>query len=142
MYAATTDEECSHPILLPQLYDDEDLEGFGGPQDKDGTINFYGEFLAQVEKSHSVLFNIAEKSIVRVMHISNDDQVIIESSLYDSLTSEKPVAYSRHKDTQGSFIIQLDPKTNPYVLTLSFASSEATVRCPTYQLKIEILDDG
>jgi len=73
MYAATTDEECSHPILLPQLYDDEDLEGFGGPQDKDGTINFYGEFLAQVEKSHSVLFNIAEKSIVRVMHISNDD---------------------------------------------------------------------
>ena len=46
MYAATTDEECSHPILLPQLYDDEDLEGFGGPQDKDGTINFYGEFLA------------------------------------------------------------------------------------------------
>ena len=141
MMAATTDEECSHPILLPQLYDDEDLEGYGGPQDKDGTISFYGEFLAVPETSQSVTFYIAEKAVVRVMHISNDDELVIESSLYDNLTSEKPLAYSRHRDTQGSFIIQLEPRTTPYVLTLSFASSEATLRCPTYLIKIEILDN-
>ncbi|CAG9317286.1 unnamed protein product [Blepharisma stoltei] len=124
---------------LPPSLTSKHSKVFGGPQARDGSISFHGTFKIKDEISSEVLKISTPKSgIARIMTISNNPKVIIESAVYRDSSFKDPVAYSRNKSNIGSYIFVIKAQKTPYYLLLTYIKDKIEDSCVTYDLKIVI----
>lgn len=109
---------------------------YGGPQNLDGSLSFYGEF--QVEANPSILHFIApKKSIARILTSSRSPNVLIKMSVYSDETLKKAIAYSTEHTDQSSIIFSLKENVKGYYLVLSYIT-QVIEPCMTFDLKFVI----
>jgi len=125
--------------LLPEKLFSEETKAYGGPQAKDGSVSFYGVFKVPVGKStEAIMLRVGETSIARILHISGSSGVSIESALYQDTKLKSPLGYSKSAGRVGSFILELQPRHEPYILGLSFLASKKAETCLSFELAIAI----
>jgi hypothetical protein len=133
--AADPKQECLGAELPTKLWV-KGSEAFGGPQAKDGQISFYGQFKVSEATSDTVAFKVTENSLFRALFSSQ--ALGLGLSVYDSKYSEKALAYTRKSTSSGSFIVQLKPQTDPYLLVISNDRQGVRTGCHLFDLKVAL----
>jgi hypothetical protein len=82
---------------------------------------------------------VPTQSIIRIMFISNVDDIEISARLFDKHPSEdaEPIAYSKPGNSVGSFITNLVPETESEgqtknYLVLDFTAIDNPPDCPSF----------
>ena len=110
---------------------------YGGPQSKDGSISFHGQFKITEEHPKEIIrISAPVTSIIRVLTISSAS-VHVESAIYNQNIYDSPIAYSKNKSRYSSFLAELTAQHEPYNLILTFLIQEPQ-ECLHYTLKIVI----
>ncbi|CAG9319734.1 unnamed protein product [Blepharisma stoltei] len=134
----TADLICNGGELPPSLTS-KYSRTFGGPQARDGSISFHGVFKIKEEVNSEVLKIAAPKSgIARIMTISHNPKVFIETAVYKDADFRDPLAYSKNKSNMGSYIFMIKPQKNPYYLLITYIKDKIEESCVTYEMKIVI----
>lgn len=129
---------CSGEELPPSL-SSKKTSSYGGPQAKDGSVSFHGTFKVYEETSSEIVKILAPKSgIARIMTISNNPKVLIESAVYSDSDFKDPVAYTRNRSNLGSYIFVLKAQKTPYYLMITYIKENLDDPCVTFDLKIAI----
>lgn len=138
-YTITTEEvgEICDGNILPNSLVDHEASVYGGPQNSDGQISFYGEFVVQSDQTTDLItIKAPEALVVRILTISGSRELRIESTIYSDEEFNNALGYSKSQSSYGSFILELLPRNEPYYLQLNFVQNRATDDCNTYELFI------
>ncbi|CAG9324770.1 unnamed protein product [Blepharisma stoltei] len=111
---------------------------FGGPQLGDGSVSFYGTFLVNPKiRTETIKLFIPQSVIGRIVTISHNSGMFIESAIYKEKNLAEPVVYSKNRLATGSLIVALSGQASPYFLVLTYIIDKAEP-CLTFDLKIAI----
>lgn len=114
------------------------LEKYGGPQEADGHLDIYGEFLLPIDSPETrTTFYINVASMIYVKVIPKYSR---EANVYIEVYRDKNVIYRySHNDYMGVLLYHLEPSKSPYILNLTFDKTLEDVPCGSYELIISII---
>ena len=135
---ALVEPQCEGAELPTKLFSQETAP-FGGPQARDGSLSFYGDFqVLPGRASDKVLIRVGEHCIARILTLSNSPHLSIQAILYRDPKLTRTMGYSQSEGRVGSFILSLEAKYEPYVLELAYLKAVPGALCVSFQLAIEI----
>ncbi|CAG9318457.1 unnamed protein product [Blepharisma stoltei] len=125
--------------MLPGSLKSKDAEAFGGPQAKDGSIDFEGTFIIKENIDSEVMKIYApEHATVNIKTVSNSPDVMIESGIYQDKNFREPLDIIKHRKGFKSHFYELQPRKEPYYLLLTYTKEQSFKKSTTFDLKIVI----
>lgn len=134
---ATSSEKVCPGGILPFSLTSPDSIAYGGPQAKDGSISFNGQFKIAEENPKEILkISAPVASTVRILTLSSES-LQVDSAIYTNNQYDRPLGFSNNKSKSSSFLIELPGQHEPYQLILSFIVKDSG-SCLHYTLKIVV----